>query len=353
MFRFYPEETADSISWKFIGTLHDDYREQFRLFNSKYKLASVLVNIPYLIKPLKKKKERKCLFCGLSYPEVRFNKVAHVIPELIGNKTLLSDFECDNCNEIFSRYENDFAYSLGLTRSFLQVNSKNGTPTFKSPDKSLVVKEGFLNKDDTQKKVVFESHGKKNDNFKVDADNKTLQIRTKKHSYVPFHIFKMLLKIGISAVQYDAEAEMEKFQPALDLLINKVDIQTSGSSVFSAFVYNIPGFTFPSPMVLLFKKINSTDAMFTYTACLYFMDSIYQIFLPGYKDDMWMYDGKQKIDCMVSPPFLDKTFIEKFGFPNFRRMDLDSKELVKGEDSVINFNFDSHKYLTGDTDSSI
>lgn len=38
--------------------------------------------------------ERKCRFCGKSYPEVKFD-YAHLFPQSLGFKNLFSDFECE------------------------------------------------------------------------------------------------------------------------------------------------------------------------------------------------------------------------------------------------------------------
>lgn len=60
------------------------------------------------------KHERMCRFCGKTKGETTFKKVAHAIPELIGNKVLISFEECDECNKIFSKLENELANFLIL-----------------------------------------------------------------------------------------------------------------------------------------------------------------------------------------------------------------------------------------------
>src|SRR3954471_22729738 len=52
---------------------------------------------------------KKCRFCKREFPEVKFSSVAHAIPEFTGNKSLISTFECDNCNQYFSKFESEFA----------------------------------------------------------------------------------------------------------------------------------------------------------------------------------------------------------------------------------------------------
>src|SRR5262245_16553961 len=54
-------------------------------------------------------KPRVCRFCDQGKPYVTFKKKAHAIPELVGNKTLLTLYECDQCNKRFSSFEDDFA----------------------------------------------------------------------------------------------------------------------------------------------------------------------------------------------------------------------------------------------------
>lgn len=48
-----------------------------------------------------KNNPQKCRFCGRKYPDVKFNKVAHAISHMVENRYLKSDYECDECNEIF------------------------------------------------------------------------------------------------------------------------------------------------------------------------------------------------------------------------------------------------------------
>lgn len=56
------------------------------------------------------KAKRRCLFCGRTVPEVKFSKIAHAVSETIGNKSLFSHIECDQCNEAFGEFFED---SLG------------------------------------------------------------------------------------------------------------------------------------------------------------------------------------------------------------------------------------------------
>ncbi len=70
---------------------------------------------------------KKCRFCGKSENDVEFKKVAHVFPEAIGNKTLFSTYECDECNQYFGdTIENEYSNFFNLFHSIMQVEGKKG-----------------------------------------------------------------------------------------------------------------------------------------------------------------------------------------------------------------------------------
>jgi hypothetical protein len=76
-----------------------------------------------------------CRFCHKSYPETSFTKAAHAIPELTGNGTLFSRYECDSCNARFAAFEDDFGKMTLLERIAGQVPGKRGIPSAKTPQK--------------------------------------------------------------------------------------------------------------------------------------------------------------------------------------------------------------------------
>jgi hypothetical protein len=55
------------------------------------------------------RKPFECRFCGGKPPEKTFRKRAHAVSELLGNKIMVSLYECDDCNKRFSRFEDDLA----------------------------------------------------------------------------------------------------------------------------------------------------------------------------------------------------------------------------------------------------
>lgn len=79
------------------------------------------------------KDDRVCRFCkGTLLSGAKFKKVAHSIPEALGNKTLILGDECDGCNEYFGTHvEPHFIGSLDIYRAILGVKGKSGVPNIK------------------------------------------------------------------------------------------------------------------------------------------------------------------------------------------------------------------------------
>jgi hypothetical protein len=49
------------------------------------------------------KQPRRCSLCGQGAPEATFRKVAHIIPQALGNRSIVTLDECDACNERWGR----------------------------------------------------------------------------------------------------------------------------------------------------------------------------------------------------------------------------------------------------------
>jgi len=78
------------------------------------------------------KSKRICRFCKKSSDETTFKKVAHTISEALGNKKIVTNDECDSCNEKFGLgIENDLITYLAPYRIFFGVKGKNGIPKLK------------------------------------------------------------------------------------------------------------------------------------------------------------------------------------------------------------------------------
>lgn len=84
------------------------------------------------------KSKRKCRFCGESMPIVTFAKVAHTISEGLGNKTIITNDECDSCNETLGReIEQDLMTYLSPLRIFMSITGRHGKTKIKDDSFSM------------------------------------------------------------------------------------------------------------------------------------------------------------------------------------------------------------------------
>lgn len=78
------------------------------------------------------KAKRRCIFCDKTGKEL-FKEKAHAISESLGNKSLVQNEECDECNCSFgSQIESEMARFLEFYRSMFRVSGKSGAPQKKS-----------------------------------------------------------------------------------------------------------------------------------------------------------------------------------------------------------------------------
>jgi hypothetical protein len=342
MFRInFNKDSDKNLNISFNGEFIDDHKKLFDRFIDYYEIEDLIFE-PDRKDKLKPKNERICRFCNKQIPEVTFKKDAHVMPELMGNRNLISDFECDVCNHFFSKYEDELARFMGLSRTLSFMRGKEGLPKFKTPDKNLIV--GKDEESGDPKRIQLVSIGQENNHFEIDKDKKTLTVNSVKHPYTPIKVFKALLKVALSLVE---GSELANFPKAFKILMSdEHDDKIKGLPVLRLFVWVCPGVPFPSPLVFLCcKKESKKEANApSKTMVLYFQNYIYQVFIPFDENDKWLYQKGSEITFPIMSPFLDKTWIDNFGKPKFFNIDLSSSELKKNEKQIISMSFDSVKF---------
>lgn len=283
------------------------------------------------------KEPRACRFCKKTEKEVTFKMDAHVIPQFLGNRNLLSYFECDECNSLFSSYEDSFANFFGITRTFAQIKGQSRkVPKYKDNKTGLEV---FLTDTGIQMTMI-----EGNDPIKFDLESQSLEITTERPSYIPIHIPKTLIKIGLCMLEPD---EVDNYNYARNLIIQSdKDINFNKSNILRILGYFIPGPPkFTKPFAQLYKKKADKSEFLcpTRQLILYYANYCFQIILPFAKQDEWL-EGK-KIDNPVFPLLIDNSHFDEFGKYQKLNLDLTSNKKKKGEEHIISFSFDSYKQI--------
>ncbi|OSZ77218.1 hypothetical protein CAP36_12450 [Chitinophagaceae bacterium IBVUCB2] len=325
---------------EFVGNPIAEFSETFDKFMGYYRLKDLVSCDELHKRPLAPKKERICRFCKATYSkDEKFKSKAHLVPDLLGNDHLLSDFECDKCNNLFGKiYENDLANFLGVSRAMFIGNAWKGSLKFKSPDKTFIVMKDKETPADIPK-LRLESHEEENDHFTLDAENKKITFHTIRHSYNPHHVYKAFLKIGLSILP---QTDVKEYSIALAMLLSEKKNEEPDNPMYKMNMYVHPGPAFPCPLVLFFEKKNKMQPVPMHIVCIMFHNHTYQLVLPLNKQDKWMYDGKTTITVPNMPPFIDKHFAKKFGNPKEHRLNFNLDELKKGEKHDITYTFEDH-----------
>lgn len=152
------------------------------------------------------KKDRMCVFCGKTHPEVTFSKVAHAVSETLGNKKLISHYECDDCNMAFgSVIEDSFGKYIAPFKLISKIYGKNSTLTIKDfpKDKSLSYKSFRL--ESHQGFPAFDVDGTIRNYIIEQSDTGILKeidggylLTIPRQKYNPRYVYAALLKMGYS-----------------------------------------------------------------------------------------------------------------------------------------------------------
>jgi hypothetical protein len=158
---------------------------------------------------LKDSTPKKCRFCGKSFPDVTFNTEAHSIPEFLGNKSLISLFECDSCNkDYFSSFENEFANFMLPHNAMAGTKSKgNKISKYKQKGQSQII---YSTENISLTNVP--------DSLIKESDNYSLEINVKIPSFIPEYVYRCLVKIGLSIIP---EEKLNGYKRTIKWLMNR------------------------------------------------------------------------------------------------------------------------------------
>lgn len=187
--------------------------------------------------------EKVCRFCGRRPPGATFRKLAHAVPELVGNKRLFALYECDACNSDFSAFEAELAKYAAIFLFSAQVKGKEGVPTLRSRQKlsrAEVNERGFS----------FQEH-QGNAIISIDEASQTARLKINHQRYRPLGVYKALTKVALTLMP---EVELNAFQEAMQWIRASI---AQGPIVKPSICLRtfIPGPTpIPDPYVILFRR---------------------------------------------------------------------------------------------------
>lgn len=233
---------------------------------------------------------RICRFCGKKSPEVTFKKVAHAIPESLGNKSIESAYECDTCNEEFGNgIENDLGNWSKPMRTLTRIRGKSGVPTLKKGGDGL----GWRIEYD-QRVLNITAH-EDDPIFEVDEEKKQVTFKLKRDSYTPVAVLKAFMKIGLTLLP---EEEVGNFRSLMNWVREKDHNKPYLNSCPVIYTFQ-PG-PMPNDLIaalILRRKQDMADYPYAFLV-LGYGNEVFQVPLPSEQ-----HDGQISGQSISLPPF--------------------------------------------------
>ena len=293
---------------------------------------------------------RVCRFCKQTVPQVEFTRLAHVMPDFMGNRNIVSYFECDSCNQHFGKYEASFANYLGLDRTFSQIKGKGGKiPTFMDKAGGLTVSV-----DDTG--LHIESVSGKTD-LVFNEELKSAELVVNKSGYVPIHVLKLLLKIGFCLLPEEELIHYEKLRRLL--ITSQKDEIIRDYALLDVVIHYVPGPPFFSePFAQLYmRKPEARESLVDKVFLLYYANYYMQVVMPfstaEHERLVACHPPVTKLDVPVFPVLASAEHLAEYGPATFKRKRFTSTKKVKGEKQAYTLQFEYRQPLPLDDDNSL
>lgn len=308
-----PEETEKSVKF---------YDEHFEC------IASAMLT-PGLKQVLGDPKNKKCRFCDKTEPEVSFRKEAHAIPESLGNKSLVTNYECDDCNQAFGAgIEDSFGKWSKPMRMMARIRGKNGVPTIKKGSNGgwrIDYKDDAFAISQIEGDPVLE----------VDEEKKTITLRLPREPHVPVAVLKTFVKMALTIMP---EEELPNFKTALSWICEKDHskgfLPKGGYPVLATFI--------PGPMpndkiaVFLYRRRPEISAAPYAFLVLGYGNEVFQVMIPSSeRDPTGITVG------MPAYPNPRDIAPSQYGPAQVRAVDLTGHEVAKGQVISVKSQYES------------
>lgn len=306
-------------------------RKRTHYFDSNYQLLahqSMQGDTPIY---LGNKLNRQCKYCGKKSPEVKFQMLAHAFPEAIGNRWLIDCWECDTCNELFSRViEDDLGKFLLPQRTLSGIRGKKGIPTYKTKDGKTRI--------ESKSNVIKISAREGGNDVVVDEVKKSIVFHLVRQPYTPMGVFKCFVKMAL-AVMPATELKLCKH------LVKWISEEQHTKESFPfypllVFTQFIPGLVLNDAIVyyLLRRKETVLDAPFMQFA-IQIHNTIYQICLPMPEQDKAFLNKSIHIEHIFNPYLNWHEAI--YGDVSYSIEDLTSPLVFRDDTGKINMSFET------------
>lgn len=252
------------------------------------------------------REKRICRFCGNgknTETKVSFVKKAHAFSEATGNKGIVLNEECDDCNEMFGqRIEEDFIKYIDIHRVFFEVKGKNGVPQIK-------FENGSMSRCDTKENTII----LKSYDITEDKSDDHLNITMKsEHLLQSCNIYKALCKFALSVMDKN---ELQYLKETIKWISTDNETEIKLPKV-ATLLENSMYVDKPSMMVNV-RKDNNNDLSTPHVVCEFKFKSLIFVFpLPFSSKDTSDFLGEETYNNIFKV-FKHYSFVKKWTFHDF------------------------------------
>jgi len=192
------------------------------------------------------KSKRICRFCNNTRANVTFKNVAHAISESLGNKKIILNEECDECNAEFGSaagIEGSLITFLKFYGVFFGIKGKNGIPKIKGKNFEL----------SNEGKIEIKHYADNDEDLKKDKDLTEAKFRLDTFDNVVMQdIYKTLCKYSLSVID---SSVLNQFENTISWLNSKTTItKLPKVAILSSYDFFK---THPSLIVYLIQESNT------------------------------------------------------------------------------------------------
>lgn len=312
-----------------------EFTGDFERFCMLYRIQELVIS-PESEMSFRPENGRRCRFCSRKFPDTTFKNIAHTIPQFLGNKHHVSENECDECNNTFSANESHLKNFLGVLPTLTRTKGKKGVTNFHSPNNKLMVRKS---QDPLFKNGIEVSQKDEGgESLVIDFDKQKQGFNYTKNPYIPFSVYKALLKIALTIIPNE---EVADYQKAFKIL------SASDSALYRPYIRvhkTDIGFNFrkPSPYAFLFRKRNPFLYFPTHHFILYYQNLIIQFPIPLNFNDGFI--NMKRATTHACPPFYANAFVLKNVIGGY--LDLSSIEKKADDLEEWSLNVDMAEFLS-------
>lgn len=288
---------------------------------------------------LGEKQNKKCRFCGKTDTHAKFKKIAHAIPELLGNKNLFSYYECDECNQKFSEtLENHLSSYLSYYRALVRMRGKRGGLKFKQHDLSMKTEDNIL-----QVQASINS-----DKISIDEETQQFSIKIKRDKYIPIAVYKCFVKIALTVIK--EKNDLEKVKWAIDWISEK-DHNNSRFKLNKLCMQEVftPGnMPYDGLSVEVYRRKKRFEYKIPYALKVQYMMCVVKFQNWVFKVDIPSYDDFNKDEIkmqVITYPIVGENYL--YGKSQYKHNDMSGTDVVDNDYLEIYLGFEKIEEIVG------